>query len=202
LAYDTDQIATRSEEQEKRSFTIHILVHAYCNPSVTFIHYQRNREALLTEPDAWKKNVSDIVSQKNQEAVDAAKREQSRKDHVIAELQKARELLQGQPQEGFREFASYLESQGETVAVRHGWDDAKGPWIGVDVSDKKGLIMDVVLQARIGAGEQKWFWVYEHRGNRRMSLEQEAESDDPAPSKQYVIESLADHYQKASVNRR
>ena len=156
----------------------------------------------MTDPDAWKKNVSDIVSQKNQEAVDAAKREQSRKDHVIAKHQKARELLQGQPQEGFREFASYLESQGESVAVRHSWDDAKGPWIGVDVSDKKGLIMDVVLQARIGAGEPKWFWVYEHRGNRRRSVEQEAESDDPVPSKRYVIESLADHYQKASVNRR
>ena len=156
----------------------------------------------MTDPNAWKKNVADIVSQKHQVAVDAAMREQSRKDHVIAVHQKACELLQGQPQEGFREFASYLESQGETVALRHGWDDAKGPWIGVDVSDKKGLIMDVVLQARIGAGEPKWFWVYEHRGNRRTSLEHEAESDDLAPSKQYVIESLADHYQKASVSHR
>jgi hypothetical protein len=156
----------------------------------------------LTDPDAWKKNVADIVSQKNQATDDAAKREQSRKDHVIAENQKAREILRDQPEEAFREFASYLESQGETVTVRHNWDDANGPWIGVDVSDRRGLIMDVVLQARIGAGEPKWFWVYEHRGNRRKSVEQEAESDDPAPSKRYVIESLADHYQKASVNRR
>ena len=156
----------------------------------------------MTDPNAWKKNVSDIVSQKNQETVDAAKREQSRKDHVIAEHQKAREFLQGQPQEGFREFASYLESQGETVAVRHGWEDAIGPWIGIDVSDKKGLIMDVVLQARIGAGEPKWFWVYEHRGNRRKSIEQEIQSGDPELSKQYVIELLADHYQKASASRR
>ncbi|MBW3632321.1 MAG: hypothetical protein KY456_04745 [Chloroflexi bacterium] len=155
----------------------------------------------MTDPDAWKKNVSDIVSHKNQATVDAAKREQDRKDHVIAELQKARELLKGQPEEGFREFASYLESQGETVKVRNS-EDANGPWIGVEVSDKKGLIMDVVLQARIGADEPKWFWVYEHGGNRRRSLEREIPSDDAVPSKQYVIESLADHYQKASASRR
>ena len=156
----------------------------------------------MTDPDAWKKSVADIVSQKNQATVDAAKREQSRKDHVIAEHQKARELLRDQPDEGFREFASYLASQGETVAVRYGWEDAKGPWIGIDVSDKKGLIMDVVLQVRIGAGYPKWFWIYEHRGNLRTSREQEIQSDDAAPSKQYVIESLADHYQSASTLRR
>jgi hypothetical protein len=202
LAYDSDQIATRSEEQEKRSFTIHILVHAYCNPSVTFIHYQRNREAQLTDPDAWKKNVSDIVSQKNQATDDAAKREQSRKDHLIAEIQKAREILRVQPEEAFREFASYLESQGETVTVRHNWEDANGPWIGVDVSDRRGLIMDVVLQARIGAAEPKWFWVYEYGGNRRASREEEIQSGDAELSKQSVIESLAGRYQKASANRR
>ncbi len=168
----------------------------------TFAHYQRSREALLTDPHAWKKNVSDIVSQKNQETVDAAKREQIRKDHVIAGHQKAREFLQGQPEEGFREFASYLESQGETVTVRHSWEDANGPWIGVDVSDRRGLIMDVVLQARIGAGEPKWFWVYEYGGNRRASREEEIQSGDAELSKQYVIESLADRYQKASANRR
>ena len=155
----------------------------------------------MTDPHAWKKNVSDIVSQKNQETVDAAKREQDRKDHVIAELQKARELLQGPPEDGFREFASYLESQGETVKVRHS-EDANGPWIGVEVTDRKGLVMDVVLQVRIGAGEPKWFWVYEHGGNRRRSLEREIEGDDAEPSKQYVIETLADHYRKASINRR
>lgn len=156
----------------------------------------------MTDPDAWKKNISDIVNQKNQATVDAAQREQIRKDHVIAEHQKAREILQGPPEEGFREFAGYLESQGETVAVRHGWDDANGPWIGVDVSDKKGLIMDVVLQARIGAGGTTWFWVYEHRGNRRTSLEQEIPGGDGDLSKQYVIQALADHYQTASANRR
>ena len=156
----------------------------------------------MADPDAWKKNVSDIVSHKNQATVDAAKREQDRKDHVIAELQKARELLQDQPEEGFREFASYLESQGETVKVRHGWEDANGPWIGVEISDRKGLIMDVVLQVRIGAGEPRWVWVYEYGGNRRTSLEEEIQSDDAEPSKQYVIESLASRYQKASANRR
>ena len=156
----------------------------------------------MTDPDAWKKNVAEVVSRKNQATDDAVKREQSQKDHLIAENQKAREILRDQPEEAFREFASYLESQGETAALRHGWEDAKGPWIGIEVSDKKGLIMDVVLQATIGAGEPKWFWVYEHRGNRRTSLEQEILSEDPAPSKQYVIESLADHYQKASSNRR
>jgi len=156
----------------------------------------------LTDPDAWKKNVADIVSQKNQATDDAAKREQSRKDHLIAENQKAREILRDQPEEAFREFASYLESQGETVKVRHGWEDANGPWIGIDVSDRRGLIMDVVLQARIGAGEPKWFWVYEYGGNRRASREEEIQSSDAELSKQYVIESLADRYQKASANRR
>ena len=156
----------------------------------------------MADPDAWKKNVSDIVSHKNQATVDAAKREQDRKDHVIAELQKARELLKGQPEDGFREFASYLESQGETVTVRHNWEDANGPWIGVDVSDRRGLIMDVVLQARIGAGEPKWFWVYEYRGNRRASREEEIQSSDAELSKQRVIESLAARYQTASANRR
>lgn len=156
----------------------------------------------MADPDAWKKNVADIVSQKNQATDDAAKRAQSRKDHVIAEHQKAREILQDQPDAGFREFASYLESQGETVAVRHGWEDASGPWIGIDVSDRRGLIMDVVLQARIGAGEPKWFWVYEYGGNRRASREEEIQSGDAELNKQYVIESLADRYQKASANRR
>jgi hypothetical protein len=156
----------------------------------------------LTDPDAWKKNVADIVSQKNQATNDAAKREQSRKDHVIAENLKAREIMRDQPVEGFREFASYLESQGETVTVRHSWEDAIGPWIGVDVSDRRGLIMDVVLQARIGAGEPRWFWVYEYGGNRRASREEEIQSSDVELSKQYVIESLADRYQKASASRR
>ena len=156
----------------------------------------------MTDPDAWKKNVADIVSQKNQATDDAAKREQSRKDHLIAEIQKAREILRDQPEEAFREFASYLESQGETVTVRHNWEDANGPWIGVDVSDRRGLIMDVVLQARIGAAEPKWFWVYEYGGNRRASREEEIQSSDAELSKQYVIESLADRYQKASANRR
>jgi hypothetical protein len=156
----------------------------------------------LTDPDAWKKNVADIVSQKNQATDDAAKREQSRKDHLIAENQKARENLRDQPEEAFREFASYLESQGETVAVRHGWEDPNGPWIGIDVSDRRGLIMDVVLQARIGAGDPKLFWVYEYGGNRRASREEEIPSSVAELSKQHVIESLADRYQKASANRR
>jgi hypothetical protein len=159
-------------------------------------------EALLTDPDAWKKNVADIVSQKNQATDDAAKREQNRKDHLIAEIQKAREILRDQPEEAFREFASYLESQGETVTVRHNWEDANGPWIGVDVSDRRGLIMDVVLQARIGVAEPKWFWVYEYGGNRRASREEEIQSSDAELSKQSVIESLAGRYQKASANRR
>ena len=62
--------------------------------------------------------------------------------------------------------------------------------------------MDVVLQARIGAGEPKWFWVYEYGGNRRASREEEIQSGDAELSTQYVIESLADRYQKASANRR
>ena len=156
----------------------------------------------MTDPDAWKKSVADIVSQKNQATDDAAKREQTRKDHLIAEVQKAREILRGQPEEAFREFARYLESQGEIVTVRHNWEDANGPWIGIDVSDRRGLIMDVVLQARIGVGEPKWFWVYECGGNRRASREEEIQGSDAEFSKQPVIESLADRYQKASANRR
>ncbi len=156
----------------------------------------------MTDPDAWKKNVADIVSQRNRAKDDAAKRDQRRKDHLTEEHQKARETLQRQPAEGFQEFTSYLQSQGETAAVRHGWEDANGPWIGVEVKDRAGLIMDVVLQARIGSGQTTWVWVYEHGGNRRTSREQEIESSDAGPSKQYVIESLADHYQKASANRR
>ncbi len=156
----------------------------------------------MTDPDAWKKTVSDIVLQRNQAKDDAATREQRRKDHVTEEHQKARESLQHQPQEGFQEFVSYLQSQGETAAVRHGWDDVNGPWIGVEVKDGSRLIMDVVLQARIGAGETTWVWVYEHGGNRRTSRQQEIQSSAAGPSKQDVIESLADHYQKASANRR
>jgi hypothetical protein len=158
-------------------------------------------EASLTDPDAWKKNVSDIVSQKNRAKLDAAQREQTRKEHRVAEYEKARELLRGQPEEGFQEFAIYLQSQGETVGVRHAWDEAKGPSIGVDVSDKSGLIMDVVLQARVGGAHLRWFWVYEYRGNRRMPQEREVQSGDAGPTKQYVIETLAEHYQKASANR-
>jgi hypothetical protein len=86
--------------------------------------------------------------------------------------------------------------------VRHNWEDANGPWIGVDVSDRRGLIMDVVLQAKIGAVEPKWVWVYEYGGNRRASREEEIPSGDAELSKQSVIESLAGHYQKASANRR
>src|SRR4051794_13675626 len=114
-----------------------------------------------------------MVGQKNQRKVDAALREQGRQDQVTLEQQKARAILQDQPQEGFQEFAAYLQSQGEAADVRYGWDDAKDPWIAVAVSDKAGLIMDVRLAARIGSGEMPmtWVWVYEHRGNRRTSLE-------------------------------
>jgi hypothetical protein len=156
----------------------------------------------LTDSNAWKKNISDIVGEKNQARVDAAQREQTRKDHVAAEHARAVGILQGQPAEGFREFASYLESQGERVAVRDGWENPGGPWIGVDISDQSGLVMDVRLEARVGGGDMRWFWVYEHRGNRRVSQEQEIESGADGLSKQEVIESLADHYRKASPHRR
>jgi hypothetical protein len=159
------------------------------------------QEAPLTDPDAWKKNVADIVSQKNQAKDAAAKREQVRKDQVLAEHERAREVLRGQPEEGFQEFAAYLQSQGETVGVRHGLDDAKGPWIGIDVSDGSGLVMDVILQARIGAADASWVWVYEYRGNRRKSLEQQVQLGDAGPTTRYVIETLAEHYQKASTSR-
>jgi hypothetical protein len=156
----------------------------------------------LTDPDAWKKNIADIVGQKNQLKVDAALREQARQDHVTLEQQTARAILQDQPQEGFQEFAAYLQSQGDTAEVRYGWEDAKDPWIAVAVSDKAGLIIDVRLEARIGSRETTWFWVYEHGGNRRKSLARAIPSSDAAPSKQYVLETLVQHYHQASENRR
>ena len=156
----------------------------------------------MTDPDAWKKNISDMVGQKNQRKVDAVLREQARQDHVTLEQQKARAILQDQPQEGFKEFAAYLQSQGDAAEVRYGWDDAKDPWIAVAVSDKTGLIMDVRLEARFGPRETTWFWVYEHWGNQRTSLEREIPSSDAAPSKQYVLETLVEHYHQASENRR
>ena len=159
------------------------------------------QEAALTDPDAWKKNVSDIVSQKAQDRGEKAAREQTRKDLLLAEREKARVILRGEPLEGFREFASYLESQGETVAVRENLEDAKGASIGIDVSDASGLIMDVVLQGRAGATRLHWYWVYEHRGNQRQSREREVEIGEAGPSRQYVIETLAEHYQTASANR-
>src|SRR4051812_43499817 len=122
-----------------------------------------------------------MVGQKNQRKVDAALREQARQDHVTLEQQKAREILQDQPQAGFQEFAAYLQSQGEAADVRYGWDDAKDPWVAIAVSDKSGLIMDVRLEARFGSRETTWFWVFEHGGNRRTSLEREVPSSDAAP---------------------
>lgn len=159
------------------------------------------QEAPLSDPEAWKKNVSDIVSQKAQDRDDKATREQTRKDHLLAEREGARVILRGEPHEGIREFAAYLELQGETVAVRENLEDAKGPWIGVGVFDANGLIMDVVLQVRVGATRLHWYWVFEYRGNSRQSKEQEVEIGEAGPSKQYVIETLAGHYQKASTHR-
>ncbi len=156
----------------------------------------------MADPDAWKQNVAAIVGKKNRARDDAETREQSRQDHAAAEMQKARDLLQGQPNDAFREFADYLRSQGEHVEVRHAWDDAAGPWVGVAVSDARGLIFDVRLEARIGDGETGWVWVYEYGGNRRVAKEKDVPSGAAGPSKQDVIEMLANHYQEASANRR
>ena len=157
----------------------------------------------MTDPDAWMNDISTIVSRKNQAKQDAAKEKLNREQHAVEEFQKVRELVQGQPTEAFEQFGSYLNAEGETARLKHGADDRTGPWVGIDISDAEGKFLDVTLQARVGADEPRWYWIYAYGDrNNRNAQEEEVPSDSAGPTKQYVIEKLAEHYRMASTKHR
>ena len=157
----------------------------------------------MTESDAWMNEISTIVSRKNQAKQDAANEKRDREQRAIDEYQTVRELLQGQPTEAFEQFASYLNAQGETARLKHGADDRTGPWVGIDISDADGKFLDVRLQARVGAAEPRWYWVYAYGDrNNRNAQEEEVPSVAAGPSRQYVIETLTEHYSMASAKHR
>jgi hypothetical protein len=157
----------------------------------------------VTDPDAWMNDISTIVSRKNQAKQDAAKEKLDREQQAIKEYQKVRELVQGQPTEAFEQFGSYLNAEGETARLKHGADDPTGPWVGVDISDADGKFLDIKLQARVGAAEPRWYWVYAYGDrNNRNAQEEEVSSSAAGPTKQYVIETLTEHYTMASAKHR
>jgi hypothetical protein len=157
----------------------------------------------VTDPDAWMNDISTIVSRKNQAKQDAAKEKLDREKHAIEEFQKVRELVQGQPTEAFEQFESFLNAEGETARLKHGADDPTGPWVGLDISDVDGKFLDVRLQARVGSPEPRWYWVYAYGDrNNRNAQEEEVPSGAAGPTKQYVIETLAEHYTLASAKHR
>jgi hypothetical protein len=148
-------------------------------------------------------DISRIVSRKNQAKQDAAKEKLDREQHAVEEFQKVRELVQGQPTEAFEQFGSYLNAEGETARLKHGADDRTGPWVGIDISDADGKFLDVTLQARVGAGEPRWYWIYAYGDrNNRNAQEEEVPSGSASPTKQYIIETLAEHYRMASAKHR
>ena len=157
----------------------------------------------MTDPDAWMNEISIIVSRKNQAKRDAAKEKLDREQQAINAYQKIRELVQGQPTEAFEQFASYLNAEGETARLVHGEDDRTGPWVGIDISDTDGKFLDVRLQARVGGAEPRWYWTYAYGDrNNRNAQEEEVPSGSAGPTKQYVIETLAEHYRMASAKHR
>jgi hypothetical protein len=157
----------------------------------------------VTEPDAWMNEISTIVGRKNQARQDAANEKRDRERRAIEDYQEVRELVQGQPTEAFEQFASYLNAQGETARLNHGADDRTGPWVGIDISDADGKFLDIKLQARVGAAEPRWYWVYAYGDrNNRNAQEEEVSSGAAGPSKQYVIETLTEHYTMASAKHR
>src|SRR5688500_12866616 len=113
-------------------------------------------------------DISAIVRQKNQTKQDAATLKHDREQHLIAEYEKVRQLVKGQPTEAFEQFGSYLNSEGETAKISNDMDDKDGPWVGLGISDADGKFLDVRLQARVGAVEPRWIWVYAYgdRNNR------------------------------------
>lgn len=157
----------------------------------------------MTDPDAWMNEISTIVSRKNQAKQNAANEKRGREQRAIEEYQNVRELVQGQPTEAFEQFASYLNAQGETARLKHGADDRTGPWVGIDISDADGKFLDVRLQARVGTAEPRWYWVYAYGDrNNRNAQEEEVPSVAAGPSRQYVIETLTEHYSMASAKHR
>ena len=157
----------------------------------------------MTEPDAWMNEISTIVSRKNQAKQNAANEKRDREQRAIEEYQNVRELVQGQPTEAFEQFASYLNAQGETARLKHGADDRTGPWVGIDISDADGKFLDVRLQARVDGAEPRWYWVYAYGDrNNRNAQEEEVPSGAAGPSRQYVIETLTEHYSMASAKHR
>jgi hypothetical protein len=157
----------------------------------------------VTDPDAWMNDISTIVCRKNQAKQDAAKDKRDREQQAIEEYQKVRELVQGQPTEAFEQFGSFLNAEGETARLKHGADDRTGPWVGIDISDADGKFLDVTLQARVGTAGPRWYWVYAYGDrNNRNAQEEEVPSGADGPSKQYVIETLAEHYTLASAKHR
>jgi hypothetical protein len=157
----------------------------------------------VTDPDAWMNDISAIVSRKKQAKQDAAKDKLDREQQAINVYQKVRELVQGQPTEAFEQFGSYLNAEGETARLKHGADDPTGPWVGIDISDSDGKFLDVRLQARVGAAEPRWYWIYAYGDrNNRNAQEEEVPSGSAGPTKQYVIETLAEHYTMASAKHR
>ena len=157
----------------------------------------------MTDPDAWMNDISAIVSRKNQAKQDAAKDKRDREQQAIEEYQKVRELVQGHPTEAFEQFGSYLNAQGETAKLKHGADDRTGPWVGIDISDADGKFLDITLQARVGATEPRWYWIYAYGDrNNRNAQEEEVPSGTDGPTKQNVIETLAKHYAMASAKHR
>ncbi len=157
----------------------------------------------MTEPDAWMNEISTIVGRKNQVRQDAANEKRDREQRTIEAYQNVRELVQGQPTEAFEQFASYLNAQGETAKLKHGADDQTGPWVGIDISDADGKFLDVTLQARVGAAELRWYWVYAYGDrNNRNAQEEEVPGDAAGPSRQYVIETLTGHCTMASAKHR
>ncbi len=157
----------------------------------------------MTDPDAWMNDISTIVSRKNQAKQDAAKEKLDREQQAIEEFQKVRELVQGQPTEAFEQFGTFLNAEGETARLKHGAEDPTGPWVGLDISDADGKFLDVRLQARVGAAEPRWYWVFAYGDrNNRNAQEQEASAGPAGPARQYVIETLAEHYTMASAKHR
>ena len=157
----------------------------------------------MTDPDAWMKEISTIVSRKSQAKRDAAKEKHDREQRDINEYQRVRELVLGQPTEAFEQFGSHLNAEGETAKLRHGADDPTGPWVGMDISDADGKFLDIKLQARVGVAGPHWFWVYAYGDrNNRNAQEEEVLSSVDGPSRQVVIETLAEHYKVASAKHR
>ncbi len=110
----------------------------------------------MSDPDAWMRDISDIVHRKNQAKHDAAQEKHDREQRAITDYEKARELVAGQPTEAFEQFGSYLTAEGESAKMTHGPDDRTGPWVGMAISDADGKFLDVKLQARVGVVEPRW----------------------------------------------